>query len=159
MSSAPLAQQAELGEKLVAAVIEQLQRKNFSVLDFIPVPKLIKTEDGYEFHLNSGIYTNGDSEFSVIEILELMLLSPQERDTTMIPQFEIVEWTVVAESEFEAWQKEVDAINRNLLDIEDVDLGGLILTTKLIMDKVLAQSRQPTIVSINLETKVGDINT
>jgi hypothetical protein len=88
-----LARQAECGRHLLKAISFQLKLGNTKIIDNIPIPKKIRTEDGWEFSLSeAGLYVSDDGfSYSLTEILDLLSISPEEREQDMTPAFTL-EW-------------------------------------------------------------------
>jgi len=88
-----LAGQAECDRHLLKAISFQLKLGNNKILDNIPIPKKLHTEDGWEFSLSeAGEYVSADGfSYSLTEIRELLSMSPEELQQDMTPAFTL-EW-------------------------------------------------------------------
>ena len=85
--------QAECGRQLLKAIANELKLGNYSILNIILLPNKIRTEDGWEFHLTAEqSYVSGDgTAYQVTKILDLISMSPEEREQDITPAFTI-EW-------------------------------------------------------------------
>lgn len=84
----------------LAAILKQESRLPYG----LPVISAIETEDGAVFSLNQkqGCYESGDTTITALELIELLLMSPEERDRDLFPAFMITAWDVLEESSEEA---------------------------------------------------------
>ena len=75
------------------ALVHQLQLGNISILDSIPIPKKLKTEDGWVFYLtNNGEYESADGlSYEITKMLELISMTSKERERDLTPAFTL-EW-------------------------------------------------------------------
>ncbi len=92
-----IALQAEFGRLVLVFVLERLREDNLQILQKFPIPKTIRTEDGYEFMLSSSrkeYEAVGDLIMGLEEILELMALTYKERAEEIFPYFSVNEWVV-----------------------------------------------------------------
>lgn len=98
-----VALQAEFGKIILAFILERLQAGDRQILQILPLPETICTEDGFEFTLsNSRIAFEAGDDLIIEseEVLELMSLSSKNRSQELLPDFFIKKWT---SGEFRNW--------------------------------------------------------
>ncbi len=89
--------QAEFGRLTLAFLLERLREGDLQILQKFPIPKIIRTEDGYEFMLSSSqkeFEAKGDLIIGLEEVLELMFLTSKKRAEEIFPYFSVNEWVV-----------------------------------------------------------------
>lgn len=91
-----VALQAEFGKIVLAFILERLQAGDRQILQLLPLPATILTEDGFEFNLSNSrraFEAEGDLIIELEEVLELMSLSSKNRSQELLPDFFIKKWT------------------------------------------------------------------
>lgn len=87
--------QAEFGRLVLMFMLKSLKKGKFLVLQNFPIPKTIRTEDGYEFTLANTLQkfeAKNDLIVELEEILKLMSLTCSDRAEEMFPYFSVSEW-------------------------------------------------------------------
>lgn len=98
-----IALQAEFGKTLLTFILDCLQAGDRQILQILPLPETICTEDGFEFILSNSkmaFEAGGDLIIELEEVLELMSLSSKNRSQELLPDFFIKKWT---SGEFRNW--------------------------------------------------------
>lgn len=90
-----VALQAEFGKLILDFLLKCLQTGDRQILQLLPLPEIICTEDGFKFTLSeseTAFEAGGDLVIELEEVLKLMSLSYKDRSQELFPDFSIKKW-------------------------------------------------------------------